>query len=154
MPFSYGGAVVENFDETLDLALKTATLRGDDDNYGIVPKAMTCLDWSQFKHPLGPQNWGVSSKEMKENRIIRKRRNWRNSLSVWLINGEYAQKMFKELINAKGGNLSINVLIEDGMFEEQIMYQAALFSEMIWDSSADYSELVRGVTVREYVEFV
>lgn len=154
MPFAYGGSVVEKFDETLELALKTATLRGDDDNFGIVPKAMTCLDWSQFKHPIGAQNFGVSSKQMKENRVIRKRRSWRNSLAVWLINGEYALKTFRELIKAKNGNLSINVLIEDGMFEEKIMYQAALFSEMIWDSKADYNDLVRGVTVREYVEFV
>lgn len=154
MPFSYGGAAVENFDETLELALKTATLRGTDDNYGIVPKAMTCLDWSAFRHPIGAQNWGVSSKAMKENRIIRKRRNWRNSLAVWMINGDYALKMFKALIDVKGGNLSINVLIEDGMFEEQIMYQAALFSEMIWDCGADYNDLVRDVVIREYVEFV
>ena len=54
----------------------------------------------------------------------------------------------------KKGNLSINVLIEDGMFEEQIMYQAALFSEMIWDCGADYHDLVRDVVIREYVEFV
>ncbi len=154
MPFAYGGAAVENFDETLELALKTATLRGEDDNFGIVPKAMTCLDWSTFQHPLGAQNWGVSSKAMKENRIIRKRKNWRNSLAVWMINGEYALKMFKALIDTKGGNLSINVLIEDGMFEEQITYQAALFSEMLWGSRADYNELVRDVVIREYVEFV
>jgi len=154
MPFAYGGTAVENFDETLELALKTATLRGEDDNFGIVPKAMTCLDWSAFQHPLGAQNYGVSSKAMKENRIIRKRRNWRNSLAVWMINGEYALKMFKSLIDAKRGNLSINVLIEDGMFEEQIMYQAALFSEMIWDCGADYNDLVRDVVIREYVEFV
>lgn len=154
MPFAYGGSPVENFDETLDLALKTAVLRGADDNFGIVPKAMTCLDWSEFKHPIGAQNYGVSSKGMKENRIIRKRKNWRNSLAVWLINGDYALKMFKELIKAKDGNLSINVLIEDGMFEEKIMYQAALFSEMLWSPEANYKDLVRDVTIREYVEFL
>jgi hypothetical protein len=91
---------------------------------------------------------------MKENRIIRKRRNWRNSLAVWMINGDYALKMFKALIDVKGGNLSMNVLIEDGMFEEQIMYPAALFSEMLWDSGAEYNDLVRDVVIREYVEFV
>ena len=71
-----------------------------------------------------------------------------------MINGDYALKMFKALIDVKGGNLSMNVLIEDGMFEEQIMYQAALFSEMIWDCGADYNDLVRDVVIREYVEFV
>ena len=154
MPFSYGGAVVENFDETFELALKTAMLRGEDDNFGIVPKSMTCLDWKSFEHPISAQNWGVSSNAMKENRIIRRRKNWRKSLAVWMINGDYALKMFKKLIDAKGGILNINVLVEDGMFEEQIMYQAALFSEMLWDSGADYNELVRDVVIREYVEFV
>ena len=71
-----------------------------------------------------------------------------------MINGEYALRAFKELIDIKGGDLSINVLIEDGMFEEQITYPAALFSEMLWDSGADYSTLVRDVVIREYVEFV
>ena len=153
-PFAYGSEQVGDFDETLALALRTATLRGEDDNFGIVPKGMTCLNWQEFKHPIGAQNYGVSSKAMKENRITRKKRSWRHSLAGWMINGEYSLKMYQELIRAKNGNLSINVLVEDGMFEEEIMYQVALFSEMIWNSKADYNDLVRGVVVREYVDFV
>ncbi len=153
-PFAYGGEKFKNFDETLTLALKAATLRGADDNYGIVPKSMTCLDWTAFKHPAGAQNIGVSSKAMKENRIIRKRMSWRNSIAGWLVNGEYALKTFRELIKVKNGDLSINVLLEDGMFEEKIMYPIALYSEMLWSSETDYKELVGNVAIREYVEFV
>ena len=61
--------------------------------------------------------------------------------------------MVRALERAEGGALSVFALVEDGMFEENIMYPIALYSEMLWDSGADTKTLVTEVALREYVSF-
>lgn len=153
MPFSYSAHAIDNYETTLELVKETATLRGEDDNYGVVPKSLTFLDWSTFVHPKGAQNIGVSTEYVRENRIIRKRRAWRKSVAGWLKNGELAQRAIAELCKIKGGSFSVNALLEDGMFEEQIMYPIALLSEILWNPFGDYGALVSDVTLRDYVSF-
>ena len=53
----------------------------------------------------------------------------------------------------KNGKLSIFALVEDGMFEENIMYPVALYAEMLWDTKADINELIQNVSRRSYVTF-
>ena len=53
----------------------------------------------------------------------------------------------------KGGDLDITALVEDGMFEENIMYPVALYSEMLWNCNGDIKELMREVAQRSYVSF-
>jgi hypothetical protein len=153
MPFSYSSSLTEGYDDTEALVKNISVLRGKNDNFGIVPKSLTCLDWSTFRHPEASQNIGVSTDALKENRIIRKRKSWRVAVAGWLANGELAQRMIKELCSLKGTSFSVNSLLEDGMFEEQIMYPIALFSEMLWNPEEDYRELVRSVSLRDYVRF-
>ena len=54
----------------------------------------------------------------------------------------------------KQGDLCVTALVEDGMFEKQIMYPAALYAEMLWDAEADIKETLSMVALREYVTFV
>mgnify|MGYP006988439848 CR=1 FL=1 len=42
---------------------------------------------------------------------------------------------------------------EDGMFEENVMFPVALYSEMLWDADKDYDRLVESVAFRNYVTF-
>ena len=53
----------------------------------------------------------------------------------------------------KSGDLSIFALVEDGMFEENIMYPVALYSEMLWDCHKNIDTLIRNVALRSYVSF-
>ena len=39
------------------------------------------------------------------------------------------------------------------MFEENIMYPVALYSEMLWDCDADLKDMMSQVALRSYVEF-
>ena len=55
--------------------------------------------------------------------------------------------------DAKGGDLYITPLVEDGMFEENIMFVVALFSEMMWDTKTPTSEMISEVALRSYVDF-
>ena len=52
-----------------------------------------------------------------------------------------------------GGDLYITALVEDGMFEESIMYPVALYAEMLWDTDCDIREMISSVALRSYVEF-
>lgn len=153
MPFAYNANDINNYEETKALAERCAALRGTDDNFGVVTKAVCCLDWKTFVHPAGPQNVGVSSKVIRDNRIARKARVMRLATSGWILNGEYALDTVRALVKAKSGDLSVNALVEDGMFGERIPYSIALFSEMLWDSDADYRDIVKRISLLDHVEF-
>ena len=152
-PFSYIPNDVEEFGETVDFVKEIAVLRGKNDRFGAVTKGLTKLDWSKFEHMDSSGFVGVSSKLMKADRVVRKSKIWRYLQAFWLINADKALEMVKVMSEAKDGNLCITALIEDGMFEENIMYPAALFSEMLWDANADIKELMSEVALRSYVDF-
>ena len=152
-PFSYIPHHVADFDQTMDFTDRIAILRGESDRFGAVTKGLTKLDWRAFSHPSGPLNLGVSSKEMKENRVIRKRKIWRYLQAFWLIHADYALEAIRRMARAKNGELMLTALVEDGMFEENIMYPVALSSEMLWDCEADLGTLMSEVALRGYVDF-
>lgn len=152
-PFSYIPFHVDKFDETLSLVKNISHLRGEDDNFGVVTKGLVKLDWNYFEHPLGAQCIGISSKKMKKNRIDRKENIWRYVQAGWLVNADKALAMIKEMCALKNGELSILALVEDGMFEENIMFPVALYSEMLWNCNSNIDEIMREVSLRNYVSF-
>ena len=90
---------------------------------------------------------------MIANRNARKKKNWRRTQAYWLTNADVAYDMIKTMRNRFDGDLYITALVEDGMFEDTIMYPVALYSEMLWDTNADLKELESSVALRNYVEF-
>ena len=152
-PFDYLPSAIDGYEETKEFTEKILTLRGADDLSGAVTKGLVKLDWLKFKHMEGPHILGVSSDTMKRNRIERKRKIWKYVQAYWLSNAEYAYdmvKLFKEVTN---GNTSIYALVEDGMFEKDIMYPVALYSEMLWNTDTDIKEIISSVALRDYVTF-
>ena len=152
-PFSYVPNDVENFEETCEFVEKIAVLRGGEERFGAVTKGLTKLDWSEFEHIQGPVHTGVSSKWMKENHVIRKRRIWRYLQAGWIIHGEKAAEMIRLMQKRTGGDMMAAALIEDGMFEEKMMFPAALYGEMLWDCSGSIQELIYRTALRSDVEF-
>lgn len=152
-PFSYIPKDIESFDQTCAFVQEIASLRGADDRFGVVSKGLTKLDWSAFEHLEGPVFSGTSSKWLKHNRVLRKQRIWRYLQAYWLANADKAYEMVQLMQRCKQGNLYITALVEDGMFEEQILFPVALFSEMLWDCQRDVKELISDVALRSYVEF-
>ena len=151
-PFSYHVGE-ESFEKTKDFVCDIATLRGKDDRFGVVTKAIVALDWPSFEHLRGPQCIGVSSEHMRRNRIERKSRIWKNVQATWLVNPDKAHQMIKHMSDLKNGDLLMCALVEDGMFEENIMYPVALYSEMLWSCNEDTKKLVENVAMRSYVTF-
>lgn len=152
-PFSYIPTDIGTFDETKRFVGDIAHLRGEGDRFGAVTKGLVKLDWSRFEHAHGSQWIGVSSEGMKKNRIERKRRIWRYIQAGWIANADKAAQMVREMQRLKGGDLSVFALVEDGMFEENIMYPIALFGEMLWDCEGDVKALIKDVALRDYVTF-
>ena len=152
-PFSYLPKETEDFEGTKELVQSIATLRGSDDRFGVVTKGMVSLDWGKFQHPIGSQCIGVSSRLTKERCVNRRAQNWRYIQAGWIANADMAQEMIREMQRLRSGNLSIFALVEDGMFEENMMYPVVLFSEMLWDCNADIKEQTREVAQRSYVSF-
>lgn len=152
-PFSYIPSDTADFDNTLNFSKTIAALRGKDDKFGIVTKGFTKLDWSAFTHQAAPSCSGVSSSFMKRNRIERKRKIWKYLQAYWLTNADKALTLIKTLSDIKNRNLYVTPLVEDGMFEENIMFPVALFSEMLWDCNTPLSCLINEVALRDYVVF-
>lgn len=152
-PFSYIPTDVADFENTKDFVSKTANLRGETEKFGVVTKGLTKLDWSAFEHPDAPRYIGVASRAIKADRVQRKSKIWRYLQAFWLSNADYALEMVRHMKELKNGNLYISALLEDGMFEENVMYPAALFAQMLWESDADIKELMSEVALRAYVDF-
>ncbi len=152
-PFSYDPNDVSDFDETKSFISVASRLRGASDRFGVVTKGLVNLDWTKFEHAEGSYCPGVSSEYMKRNRMERKRKIWRYIQSGWLRRSDRAYEMVREMCRAKNGSLGIYALVEDGMFEENIMYPVALYSEMIWNCESDLELLIQEVALRSYVTF-
>lgn len=152
-PFAYIPKKLSNFDETVDFVNRIAVLRGADDRFGAVTKGLTKLYWPDFEHMPESLNIGVSSDFMKENRVIRKRRVWRYLQAYWITNADKAAEMLRVMTEAKKGDLTVTALVEDGMFEANVMYPVALFAELLWDAETDVKELMSSVALRSYVTF-
>lgn len=152
-PFSYLPDDTEHFDETKKLVSEISNLRGKNDRFGVVSKGYTKLDWGTFKHIEGEVNLGVSSKLIRRNRVDRKEKCWKYLQAYWLTNADKALEMVQTLYASKKGNLDVTALVEDGMFEENIMFIVALYFEMLWDKDKDLKEMINEVALRGYVDF-
>lgn len=152
-PFNYIPQEIHNFEETKALAQCIANLRGADDKFGVVTKAFTTLDWSRFKHLDGPIHLGVTSEQIQADRMQRKAYDWRYFQAYWMQNGGKALEMVKTMADAKNGDLDITALVEDGMFEKNLMYPVALYAEMLWDCNAEFDHLLSQVALRNDVTF-
>lgn len=128
-PFSYSPLEVENFDETYELTEKVLNLRGDGEKCGFITKGMTTLDWGAFSHAAGPLVIGESSAEFIKSRQLQKNALWEERTEGWHKNIVYAKKMF-DLFKASDKAVSVQALIEDGMFENEIKEPPLMFSRL------------------------
>ena len=97
---------------------------------------------------------GVSSDAIQENRIVRKHDIWRYLQAYWLTYADKAYEIIRTMKEVTGGDMYCTALVEDGMFEKQLIYIVALYAEMIWNTDADVRDLITEVALRRDVKFV
>ena len=151
-PFAYEASNIKDYSRTMDFISSITTLR-EQEKFGAVTKGFVCLDWSDFEHLPGSFYIGSCSKATSSGLVSRKNKYWRYSQAYWLANAGVAYNVIREMADKTCGDLYITALVEDGMFEESIMYPVALYSEMLWNTDSSPSELQSGVALRNYVEF-
>ena len=141
-PFSYIPRKIENFEESCEFVKKTATLRGENENFSVVLQGLTCLDWTIFEHQKGSYIMGVSKREPIEARLGIKQKIWRYVNSNWIRNADKAQEMIKLMKDVTKGEMMMTALIEDGMFEEKINYGAAVMAKLMWNCDENIKDTV------------
>ena len=142
----------EEFKETFDFTEKIAQLRSQNDNFGLVLKEMTFLDWSQFEHIEKNFILGEISENFMRERLVEKRRIWRFSQVNWIENLKYLQKTIKRVVKLRKDN-NIQAVIEDGLFEKEISLPAALYAETLWDCERESEEILKTVSQFPCVKF-
>lgn len=150
-PYTYSAYTIDEFDAAYSLTGKIAALRSKNELFGVVLKGMTSLHWPDFEHQAAPFVMGDFSPEFIKKRTEEKRKNWKYVNAYWLKNMKYAADTIR-LINQTNKNATITGLVEDGMFESQIMAPVAIFAELMWDSSQDINEMLTKIMLRKDVE--
>ncbi len=152
-PYCYNPDNISDFESTCDFSRKIATLRGKDDKFGVVIKGMTTLSWAEFEHHSGPYLLGVRSSDYSARRDIQKSRYWRLIQSKWIKNAKYPYEIIKLLTEEKKGDLDMQLLVEDGTFEENIYFPTLLCAELLWDQSEPLEKIVDRVMMSRRMTF-
>lgn len=143
-PYNYLTDRIGNFPETMQLTEELLALRGASERFGAVLKGMMNLDWLTFGHFSDSYILGEKSKSYIATRQAQKNRIWKIVQAGWLKNAAYAQKAIALI--AKNGNTPIvEALVEDAMFENDIMLPVALYAELLWTPEADLGVLTEEV---------
>ena len=151
-PFDYRADKIEGFDETYKLTEKLVSLRGEKERFGAVLKGLLKLDWSRFEHIKGSFILGERSREFIKERAEMKNRIWRGVQANWLKNAEYYRKTVS-LISKNQNAPIIEALVEDSMFENEIMFPVALYSEILWNPEEQIGDIISRVAMNPFVKF-
>lgn len=151
-PYAYKGLQIEGFEETLDLTKELMSLRGKGERFGAVLKGMVNLDWQNFKYATDSVVIGKHTQEFIKKRQAEKNRLWKIVQANWLKNTKYAQAMIAEIIN-NGKDVILQALVEDGMFENEIMFPVALYADLLWNPNRDIDEVIEMVAKYPCVKF-
>ncbi len=142
-PYDYDAFNVNDFDKTEAFTEKLLNLR-QNEKFGAVLKGQTNLDWMSFKHLTESQNMGVESADFIQNRAKEKSKLWKIIQSYWLENGEYARRLIQQV--SKNKFALLEMLVEDGCFEQNINVATALCAEFMWNPNKTYLETLGKVS--------
>lgn len=152
-PFSYIPNDIKDFEITTEFVKEISSLRGLEDRFGVVTKGLVKLDWSRFEHSLGSHCIGVSTQRMKHDREDRKAPIWKYIQANWIAHADKALEMVRVMRECKQGDLCIYALVEDGMFEKNVMWPVALYAQMLWDCDEEIKSMMSRIALKSNVVF-
>lgn len=144
-PYNYYADRTDDFENTLDFTKTTLSLRGSDEKWGAVLKGTLNLDWASFEHIPEPFILGQRTEKFIKSRQINKNRIWKLQQASWLENAEYFKRIIQPIAE-KNGDCIVQALVEDAMFENEIMLPVALYADMLWDCSRDVAKAIGQVS--------
>lgn len=150
-PYAYVPSQTQEFEKTLALTDQITALRGKQERIGMVLKGLTCLNWDEFEHQMGPFVMGQYPAEFICRRAMQKKDIWRYVTAYWLENLPYARQVVARIAKNTKGEAVVTALLEDGMLEHSIQLPAALISELLWNPDKPADELLRLAALRRDV---
>ncbi len=132
----------EEVEDTVGFTKQISTLRDADDQFGMVLKGICSLDWSDFHHQQPNLILGEKSKIFIENRTKQKHQILKLRQAIWVRHADYMQKIVKGIVDKRGGNICVQSLVEDGMFESEIPLSSAIYAEILWDCKKESQDVV------------
>ena len=151
-PYSYYPEDVKDFESTLLFSERIAVLRGQTDKFGAVLKGMTTLDWNNFTHHDGPFVLGEASSLTLEEKTRQRVWLWRLIDPWWVKNIDLLTETVERLACLKGGELSLQLLCEDGLVERRIPLSLSLAAESMWKRDDNAIDLLTEVSLGKYVK--
>ncbi|MCL2463286.1 MAG: hypothetical protein FWF44_11515 [Defluviitaleaceae bacterium] len=155
-PYAYDAADTENFAETLDYTSKISGLRGGRENFGIVVKGTSFLDWSNFEHQKGPVIIGCASEGHLETLLSKDgwaAKQWKHQQAYWIKNLANLLDVLKVALEKDINSFSAELMIDSGMWERRMWFPAALGAESLWNPYESPAELIEKVSLVKEVRF-
>ena len=143
--YSHRTDLSPSFEGTYALTDALVNLRGEEERFGAVLKGLVCLDWGSFKHFSHPYVMGEYPKEYIKERSALKNPLWKNVTSGWLRNAEFARTIVS-LIAKKNAAPILEMLVEDGCFEDKIPLPVAILAEILWNPEREIGALIEEVS--------
>ena len=128
-PFDYDPHNVDGFAQACTFTEKILHLRGKGEKCGFVFKGMTKLDWSTFRYHTAPYEIGTADAEFIRHRAEEKEPLWAYVTDGWQKNEAYVREMLRLI--AANPDVTVDVLLEDGMFEYSIRPPAKMYAQML-----------------------
>ena len=135
-PYHYDPRLEGDPKATLDFTQKIATLRGSE-NFGMVLKGMTCLDWPHFEHQKGPFLMGETREDFRCSRAKEKEYLWKVASPYWIEGMPLFKDFVRLLRDTPNRRTAVTSLVEDGMLEAYVPVAVALMAETLWDPEQD-----------------
>jgi hypothetical protein len=127
---------------TVDYSKKLATLRPGSE-FAMIAKGWTTLRWNdEFEHH-GPFIIGERSRSFVAQRALERQPRWSFVNAQWMLYYPIALHCFSAVRESFHGPMTVQGLIEDGLFEEQIQPSAALLGEMLWNPNRPPADYIR-----------
>ena len=150
LPYSYDPQVTRGTEHptfadpasTIEYSKKLATLRSGS-SFSMVAKGWTTLRWNtEFEHH-GPFVLGERSRAFIDARSEQRQGRWESVNAGWLGNFQEGLRFLREVRAVNAAPMTVQGLIEDGLFEDRIKIAAALLGEMLWNPGRDKKEYLR-----------
>lgn len=149
LPYTYTPELESNgrgLVETIDYSKALAALRPGLP-FGMVPKGWTSLDWvNEFEHH-GDTLLGSRSGSFFQRRWEKIGPRWATINALWREYYPHALAFYRALEQVTGGNMIVQGLVEDGLFEDCIQPSVALFASMLWNPyqpDATFARIAQG----------
>lgn len=148
-PYSYDPSMISNYETAIDYTSKVSRLRMREENFGIIAKGMTNLDWKNFEHQPDSFILGEYEPEFVSRRAMEKMPRWKHVEMEWRKNLKCFTEITKAIIESKPARMTILGLLEDGLWEEKMWLPVGLFAETMWNPYLPPNDVVQKVAATD-----